>query len=139
MILIAIEFVLLLYTQGPENHTDIWNFITKFDQWNWSSIIVSLGALGASVALAGISSGGTFRFVTDFLTLGSAIVGLASVGVVFTQLMGFFRQELMNRFFTTCTTVASCAPATYLTAIIIGPFALYYVWTVFDWWRNKDN
>ena len=32
----------------------------------------------------------------------------------------------------------NCPPVTFLLAITLGPIALFYVWTIIEWWRGKD-
>jgi len=138
MILIALQFSLILYHDINAEDTTVWNFIVNLDQWNWSSFIIVLGGLAAAAALVGISAGGAFRFVTDFLVMGPAIAGLASIGVVFINFGNVIRDELIGRFFVGCGGAVSCAPANILTGVIIGPLAFLYAWTVMEWWRGKD-
>jgi hypothetical protein len=138
MILIAIQFCLIIYMDQDPNQTSIWKFVMNLDNWSSSDVLLIFGGIAAFLLLAGIASGGTFRFVTDFIVLGPVITGLLSIGVVFTNLAGVVRRDLINRFFTSCIGAASCYPATLLTAISIGPFALYYAWCVLEWWRGKD-
>lgn len=140
MILIALQAAMMLYANGTTSDTDLWTFVWNIDQWGSLAFIVSLGAIAAAIGLTGISSGSVFGFKTDFLVMAPAIAGLISIGVVFTNLGNMIRDELVARVFTACADPSvSCTPATYIVAIIVGPLALYYAWTVVEWWRGKDN
>lgn len=140
LILIALQASLLLY-HGTETMTDIWEFVMNIDQWGSLTFILSLTAIALAIGLTGISSGSVFGFKTDFLVMGPAIGGLISIGVVFTQLANIIRDELIGTVFTSClanSSAASCPSANFIVALLVGPFALYYVWTVIEWWRGKD-
>lgn len=143
LILIAIQGALLMYHSTTPQNTTIWNFIMNTDKWNTQDFMMIFGGIAAMVALIGISAGGTFRFVSDFLTLGVMVTGLISIGVVFTNLANVLRSELVSRFFPSCIglngyTVATCTPVNLIVGLAIGPWMLYYAWTVIEWWRGKD-
>lgn len=141
VILIAIQAVLLIYADQTPQNTDLWTFVMGFSLANWGSIqwILTLGAIASAIFFSGISGGNVFGFKTDFIIMAPAIVGLISIGVVFTNLAGVIRNFLVNSVFTTCIPAPmACTPANFLIAITLGPVAFYYVWTVAEWWRGKD-
>ena len=137
MILIAIQFCLILYMDQPANNTQLWKFVTGVNNWGTTDLIVLFSTLAGGLLLAGIASGGTFRFVIDFTVVSQAIAMLFGFGVVFMNLESVVRKEFVSRFFPGCP-INTCTPAILLSAIIIGPFALYYLWSVIEWWRGKD-
>jgi hypothetical protein len=146
-ILIALQAGLLIFYdqtlapgESPGNDTELWRFLWTMDNWSSAGFILTIGAITAALLLSGISAGTSFRFITDFVVMGPAILGLISIGVVFTNFANMIRDELISRIFTECLDLApiACDPANFLIAITIGPIAFYYVWTVCEWWRGKD-
>jgi hypothetical protein len=141
--LIIIQASLILFA-GSSGGGDLWDFVWNIDKWGSLAFILTLGAIAAGVGLVGISSGSIFGFKTDFLIMGPAIIGLISIGAVFTQLANVIKNELISRVFTSCIADAIldssyiCRPAVFIVAITIGPIAFYYVWTVISWWKNQD-
>lgn len=137
LILIAIQACLLIYAAPNSLTTDLWTFVTNMDNWNNIDFILALVGIAGAIGLTGIVAGTMFGFKTDFLIFAPAVAGLLSMGVVFTQLASTMRSELISRFFPTCD-LSNCGPVTFIIAITIGPIALYYAWTVIEWWRGKD-
>ena len=140
LILLALQAAIMLY-HGTSQDNDLWNFIMNTDNWSSQNLIISLGAIALAIGLTGISSGSVFGFKTDFLIMAPAIGGLISIGVVFAQLANIIRDELISTVFTACIndpSAGACSSANFIVGILIGPFALYYVWTVIEWWRGKD-
>lgn len=138
LLLIAIEACLILYTDHATSATALWDFVTHLDQWNNLQWIIALVGLAGAVSLLGITSGSSFRFITDFIVVAPAIAGLISIGVVFVDLANVVGNDLISRFFITCGALSTCPPAIFIIAITIGPIAFFYVWTVISWWRNTD-
>ena len=146
LILIALQACLLIYVApGEAENTNLWTFVTNIDNWNSLTFILTLVAIAAGIGLVGVAAGSVFGFRTDFLLLAPAIGGIISMGVVFVNLGNVIRNELFSNIFSVSAggdcaidAIATCTPVTYLVAIIIGPMALYYVWTVIEWWRGKD-
>lgn len=142
-ILVALQASLMLY-HGTQQPTAIWEFVMNIDNWSSLEFILSLSAIAVAIGLTGISSGSIFGFKTDFLVMAPAIGGLISIGVVFTELANVIRSEFISRFgliasgACTGSSVVQCPSANFVVALLIGPFALYYVWTVVEWWRGKD-
>ena len=140
LILIAIQACLIIYTdQTPEN-TMIWQFVTGMNTWGTLGFILALLGIAAGIGLVGIAAASTFGFKTDFLIFAPAIAGLISMGIVFTNLAKALQDDLISRIFTTCDIANPllCTPVTFIVAITIGPVALFYVWTIIEWWRGKD-
>jgi len=144
LILIALQACLLIYVApGEAENTNLWTFVTNIDNWNNLTFILTLVAIAGGIGLIGVAAGSVFGFRTDFLLLASAITGIISMGVVFINLGNLIRHELFSNIFDIaaggdCAAIQTCTPVTYLVAIIVGPMALYYVWTVIEWWRGKD-
>ena len=149
LILVALQACLILYASPsidgtPVHQTDLWLFMVSLDMWSSIGFIVTLGSIAAAITFVGISSGGTFRFLTDVILFSPVIIGLIGLGVVFTNLANLVADELTTRLFPECMSDAfiasgfSCNPVIFLVAITIGPIAFFYVWTVIEWWRGKD-
>lgn len=138
MLLIAIEAVLILYSDHTIASTALWGFVTNIDQWNTTTWIIALVGLVGAVSLLGISSGSSFRFITDLVVFAPAVAGLISIGVVFIDLANVIAGDIIARFFPTCGTLATCPPAIFIIAITIGPIAFFYCWSVIEWLRGKD-
>lgn len=142
MILVAIQACLILYGDSTPEDTDIWSFVTNLDNWNSLEFIVSIAALAAVLASVGIAGSTFFGFKVDSVLFASVIAGILSMGVVFVNLGNVLRNELISRlFYSSCSILEpnACAPANWILAITLGPFALYYVWTAVEWWRGKDQ
>lgn len=141
MILIAIQAALLLYHDQTPQNTDIWTFVTNLDNWNSLKFITTLATIAAILAGVGIAGSTFFGFKVDSVLFAGAIGGLISMGVIFVNLANVLRNELISRFFYVagCSLGNPCPPVTWIIAITIGPFALYYVWAVVEWWRGKDQ
>ena len=139
-ILIALQAGMLLFYNSSSANTQLWDFLWNQDNWTSLGFILTVGALAAGLLLAGITAGTSFRFITDFIVMGPAIVGLISIGVVFTNFTNLIRKELISNIFTECVDLSpiACTPVNFIIAITIGPIAFYYVWTVCEWWRGKD-
>jgi hypothetical protein len=136
IVLIVIQFCLIIYANQQAESTQLWEFVTGFNNWDKTSLYVAIGTLAGTLLLAGIASGGSFRFVTDFIVAAPAIAMLMSFGVVFINLEALLRKEIIARFFVGCS--PNCPPAILLTGIMLGWLALYYLWSVLEWWRGKD-
>lgn len=147
-VLIAIQACLILYGGQTEQGTDIWNFITNMERWGSLPFVLALIGIAAGIGLVGIAAASTFGFKTDFLIFAPAVAGFVSLGVVFTNLAAFLKNQLTGLLFhcdpsLPAATLASCLSSqttivTFIIAITIGPMALYYVWTIIEWWRGKD-
>jgi len=121
--------------------TFLWSFITDFvflSKWTVTDLLTAICGIAASLAISTIIAGSVFKFITDFIVLAPAVAGILTIGVVFTNFANFMRNFLSQYVFVGCIT-GTCAASTLLTAAIVGPLAFYFAWTVFDWWRGKDN
>lgn len=141
LILIALQAALILYSDQSPQQTDIWTFIWNVQNWSSMGFFVTLAAIASAVALAGIT-GNALGIRLDILIFAPAVAGLIALGIVFTNFANAIRDELIARIFTSCgvseAAIVGCTPATFLVAIIIGPIAFYYAWTIIEWWRGKD-
>lgn len=138
VVLLGLQAAMLLYAGGTDYSNDIWTFVTSLDNWGSTTFLISLGAIAAAIGLTGITSGSIFGFKTDFLIMGPAIAGLISIGAVFVQFGNILRDELVSKFACVESSVAACPSANFIVAVLIGPLAFYYAWTVIEWWRGKD-
>lgn len=141
LILIALQAVMILYA-GPSygEEVTVWNFVTNMDNWNSLEFMVGLLALVTLVGAIGIAVGSIFMSKSNFVFLASTIPGFLSLGVVFINLGNMIRDELIaiiGEANPACT-LASCGIVNFIIAVTIGPLALYYVWTVVEWWLGKD-
>jgi len=136
LVLIAIQAVLIIFVGQEAVNTDIWNFITNMSEWGTLDFILAIVGL-TGIGLVGVAAASAFGFKSDFIILAAAIPGLISIGAVFTNLATFVYSQVNGLFFPTCAD--PCFKTTFLVAMTIGPIALYYVWTVLEWWRGKDG
>lgn len=138
IVLIAVQACLILYA-APMSTTsggNMWEFVMDLD--NWASVTFLVSLIGfAGLALGGIAAG-AFGYKADLLIWAGAIAGFISLGSIFVNLANVLRDDLIARVFVgpTCT-IASCPPVTYFVGITIGVVALFYVWTVIEWWRGN--
>ena|SRR3990167_3007946 len=143
LILIAVQATLVLYGDTTPESTDIWTFVTNLDNWTNLTFILTFVGIAGGIGLVGIAAGSIFGFKTDFLLLAPAVAGFVYMGVILVNLGRAIRQELLSRIFTDCSaifgSITDCAPVNFILAITLGPIAFYYVWTVWDWWRSRDN
>lgn len=145
LVLIAIQAAILIYGGGdnaesnPQQNT-LWSFVTRMDLWESSNLITVFGTIALALVAGGITSGSYFTQKLDFPIMAAVVGGLLSIGAVFSQLADIFRSELMARVFTACTGTSwtACPSANFIVAMVIGPLAFYYAWTVVEWWRAKD-
>lgn len=138
LILIAIQAGLVLYAdQTPEN-TVLWSFIMGTNQWNTLPFVLGVIGIAVGIGLVGVGIG--LGFKTDFLIFAPAIAGFISVGIIFSNLAKALQDDLIARIFTTCDIANPilCTPVTFIIALTVGPVALFYVWTIIEWWRGKD-
>lgn len=140
LILIAIQGALIIYQSATPDQTELWQFITNIPLWSSAAFIVTLGGIAAALALSSgaQTGGGAIRFVTDFITFAAGIGGLISIGAVFTQLANLVNSEFAVRIFGFTGDPLGCAPSLFLTALLVGPIAFYYIWTAVEWWRGRD-
>ena len=142
VVLIAVQACLILYADPTyTSETPLWKFVMGINNsWNTLEFITAIVGIAAGVWLVGIAASSIFGFKTDFLVFAPAITGLVSIGVIFINLGRAMQDELISRVFTTCNLISplTCSPVTFIIAITIGPVALFYVWTVIEWWRGKD-
>jgi hypothetical protein len=122
------------------NSNSLWNFVTNLDNWNSLGFILGFVGIAAGIGLVGVTAASIFGFKTDFLIFATAIAGFISMGgIVFINLANMIKNELTSKIFTDCVPgVLSCTPVNYIVAVTLGPFAFYYVWTIIEWWKNKD-
>jgi len=139
LILIGIQACLLLYADQSPASTDLWTFVTNIDNWNSLTFILGLVGIAAGIGLTGVVAASIFGFKTDFLIFAPAIAGFISMAVVVTNLANVLRDDLTARLFPECAdSLTTCTPILWILSITIALFALYYVWTVIEWWRGKD-
>lgn len=138
-ILLAIQAALIIFVAPSEEATPntFWEFIMNVDNWNSTTFIIGFALVASMIGIVGIAAGNVFGFKTDFLILAVITPGLLTCGAIIINFWIQVHQELVSRVFTDCS-LSSCSPATFLTGLIVGPIALYYVWTVIDWWRGRD-
>lgn len=147
LVLIAIQVVLVVYAGQTPEDSDIWKFVTNMQSWGTLTFILALVGIAGGIGLVGIAAATTFGFKTDFLIFAPAIAGFITMGVVLTNLGRVIGDEIRNRFFScvglagtelaTCT-ISQNTMVTLAWAVSVGPLALYYVWTIVEWWRGKD-
>lgn len=135
LVLIAIQVGLILYAGQDAAQTDIWTFIMNMGQWGTLDFVLAILGL-TGIGLIGVTAASAFGFKSDFIVLAVAIPGLISIGLVFSNLAKYLSAELIAIFDPTCA--LPCLPINFIVGLIVGPIALYYVWTVIDWWRGKD-
>lgn len=135
ILIIVVQAVLTLYIGQDATTSQLWTFVTNPTNWNNLDFILGIIGIAGAMGLAGIAIGSQFGFKTDFIIFALAIAGLISIGVIFRDLYNVLNGDLASVF---CSGNPNCAPATWITAIVIGPVAFYYVWTVLEWWRGKD-
>lgn len=140
-ILIALQAIMTLYV-GADYHsnTDLWTFVTNMDNWNSAVFVLGVFGLALSIGLATIVVGGFLGVKTDFMVFAVAIPGLITMGIVFKNFATFMRDELTSRLaaIDPACLLEACPAANWITAVVVGPIAFYYVWTVVEWWRGKD-
>ena len=119
----------------------LWIFATNTSYWNNAEFILTIVGIAGTLGLVGITAGSAFGFKTDFLIFGIAILGFLSLGSILIEL-----GSLLTTTFSDWLTDKSinivcdgCYQANILTGACLGVFALYYVWTVVEWWRGKDT
>jgi hypothetical protein len=139
MVLIAIQACLIIYHDPTPENTPIWAFVNSLNQWNTIGFILGIAAIAAGIGLVGITAASVFGFKTDFLIFAPAMFGFITMGIVFTNLAKVIQSDLIGYIFTTCDInhPINCAPVN-LCLVPLGIVALYYVWTVVEWWRGKD-
>jgi len=140
IILIAIQACILLYHDSSPMDNALWTFVNGMDSWGSLDFVLAIFGIAAGLYGVGIAVGTIFGTRTDTLIFASAVAGFLSIGYVFSNLAGIIRAELIGRIFTTCIgqPLAFCTPVNLMIAVTIGPFALYYVMTVWDWWKGRD-
>lgn len=135
LVLLAIQFALLFFVAPTDQNNVLWSFVNNTSYWSNNSLIGWLVGISTTLAVIGIAASAFTSFKTDTLIFATAISSLMSIGAVFAQLYSVLLKDLSGWI---CE-AESCTPASILTSILIGPLALYYVWTVIEWWRGKDN
>lgn len=137
IIMIVIQFCLILYGGGDTTGNTLWEIAVNPQNWNNATFITGIVALAGSLALAGIFAGQTFGFITDFIVFSSAVYGLLAMGAVF---FVNFASKINGDLFTffQCIPGAACDPATAITAVTVGTFAVIYIFVVLEWWRGRD-
>jgi len=142
IVLICIQVALLIYHDPTPENNVIWAFVTNLSQWGTLGFILGMVGIAAGIGLVGVAAASTFGFKTDFLIFAPAIAGFISCGTVFVNLANVIRSDLITYFFTTCSIheplSAACGPVNVIIAIFPGILALIYVWTIVEWWKNKD-
>jgi hypothetical protein len=136
LVLIALQACLILYTGQDAESTQIWSFITNLNQWNTLDFVLALVGISVGIGLIGVVAASVFAFKTDFLIFAPAIAGFITMGVIFSNFAKFLTDQLIGILSPACP--LPCAPVSFIVALIVGPIALYYVWTILDWWRGKD-
>jgi len=136
LVLIALQACLILYTGQDAENTLIWDFVTNMSQWSTLGFVLALVGIAAGIGLIGVVAASVFAFKTDFLIFAPAIAGFITMGIVFSNFAKFLADQLIAILNPTCA--LPCLPVNFFVALIVGPIALYYVWTVIEWWRGKD-
>ena len=141
VLLVAIQAVLLIYGNvDAASDNVLWTFVNNIWDWGATDFLLAFFGIAGSVGLVGIAASGIFGFKTDFLIMATAIGGFLSIGAVFAQLATFIRADLVGHFFPLCATspATGCGPINLFIALLVGVPALYFCWTVIEWWKNKD-
>jgi len=140
IILICIQFCLILYSDQTVQATDTWELVTNSANWNNTTFILSIIGIAGSIGLVGIVAGSIFGFKTDFIIFAIAIPGLISLGLPFVNLYNVLSSEITSRFFPGCGVgiATGCNITNLILATTLGAVFVFYVFTVIDWWRNRD-
>jgi hypothetical protein len=142
LVLIAIQVVLLIYVTPTAEDTSLWNFIMNINNWNSLPFVLSFVGIAGGLITAGIVAGWALGFKTDFIIFAPAIAGFITIGVIFNNLANFLRAEIIPMFFPDYVIegviIGTPTPVTLIIGLVVGIPALYYVWTIVEWWRNKD-
>jgi hypothetical protein len=117
----------------------LWGFITNIKDWGTLDFVLAFVGLSATLIATGIIAGSVFGFKTDFIIFAGAISGIISIGSVFVQLASIIMKDINTLFTDGARICNNCGPSVLITALIVGPFAFYYFWTVLDWWRGRDG
>ena len=118
---------------------NLWEFIMNIDNWNSTYFVLAFFGIAMGIGLIGVSAGAVFGFKTDFLMLAMAIPGIMTMGAIIVNFANVVRDEVIGQIQPTCSGILTgCFGSNFIVAIIVGPFALYYLWTVIEWWRGKD-
>lgn len=134
--LIAIQATLLIYTNNTPENTTLWQFAGAPQNWNNTQFVLLFLGVASGITVAGLVAGSTFGFKTDFLVFAVIIGTLISWGVVFAQLYNRVFSDISAYLFGGASSMDNAAGL--LTLLIVSPFALYYIWTILEWWRGKD-
>ena len=144
LVLIVLQACLLLFNNtniDTQTDTNPWDFVTNIDNWNSLTFVLGFVGIALGIGIVGFAIGSYIGFKTDFVMLAVAIPGLLSLGLILVNFGNVLRNFLISTFFVGCGGVnpQTCAPATWLVAISVGTIAIFYVWTVVDWWRGRDG
>jgi len=146
MVLIAIQLSLWAFAaQTPDSNNSLWDLVTHPEHWKTTSFVEALLTLSWGMILVGVVAGSIFGFKTDFIIFAPAVAGLIGMGVIIFQLYDVLSSDLAARF--GCTyldpalgpTLTNCPPVQWILWITVSPLAVYYIWTVVENWRGKDN
>lgn len=142
LVLIAIQACLLIYQNPCKDEggvqvcpadSSLWGFMNNPSQWADTQFILLFLGVASGITIVGLVAGSTFGFKTDFLVFAVIIGTLFSWGAITAQLYSVFNNAIAGWLFG-----ETCAASRMITLIVIGPFALYYIWTVLEWWRGRD-
>jgi len=136
IILIALQASMLIYHTSEAAPTSIWQFVVNPTMWAGTDWIIAFAGVATLLGAIGIVGGTVFGIKTDTVIFAPLVFGLMTMGAIFVKLYDLIQSELVARVF---GGGLGLVPSMFISGIIVGPWALYYVWSVIEWWRGKDN
>ncbi len=143
LILGAIQLTLLLFAApGAGDAVTFWNLWSNPTNWGTTQFIIALVGLAGLTGAVTILIGSMLGFKTDFLVFAPAVAALLGFVAIIVQLHSTFVAQMYT---TVCqdTFVAgvseACPTLNWILWAAVSPLVIYYVMTVIEFWRGRDQ
>ena len=138
--LIALQLTLLVMDSSAASQTGLWKFATNPTEWKTQDFIKDWLGITAALTSIGIIVGVVIGIKTDFMILAAAIPGLVGLAAppminlsnVVGRGVGGLACDLEGLVW------IGCQPAVLVVGLLVGTMAVYFVFTLIEWWRGRD-
>jgi len=137
LLLVAIQFVLLLYVNPTAEDTDLWTAVSNPTNWGSKEFLLAIIGISAGAAAVAAIVTSAIGVKSDLLIFAGAVVGFLSIGVIL-RTLGVWMQAQLTTIFCGDVFAGTCSPANFVTWGSVGVIGFYYIFTVVEWWRLKD-
>jgi len=130
MMIVAIEVAMKLFLGVTTPVTSIFDLILNPSNWSLTSFVISATNIIGLAGIAGIVIG-SFWSKGDFLVF----AGIAALFFSYGKVFGQFGTTIAN----VINSQSSMGAGNIISFFIMAPIIVFYIYTIFKFWKGDDN